>query len=285
MLGTTVLLARFWRDASALLTNCSLNVALFLGVRCGRRTEKYLAGIGRLPGACYWEHFAVSVSGNMSNGEQQRSKSGWPVLIGLTLAGLTIMMAFALAKLKSHYSSPPALPVYGPIADFTLTNQDGRAVSLADLRGKVWVADIIFTRCPGPCLGMTKQMQAIQDALPPDSPTKLVTLTTDADYDTPPVLRIYAKRFDADPRRWMFLTGTKPDIAKLARDSLKLSAVAKRPEERDSPEDLFIHSTIFVIVDKQGQLRGVFETTGEGIDPQQVKAQILAAVSQLERES
>jgi protein SCO1 len=221
----------------------------------------------------------------MNDGEQQGSGRGWPILIGATLAALTIVMAFALAKLKAHYSSPAALPVLGPIADFTLTNQDGRAVSLADVRGKVWVADIIFTRCPGPCLGMTKQMQALQDALPPDSPAKLVTLTTDADYDTPPVLRLYAKRFDADPHRWMFLTGTKRDIAKVARDSLKLTAIAKQPEERESLEDLFIHSTIFVIVDKRGQLRGVFETTGEGIDPRQVKAQILAAINQLERES
>jgi cytochrome oxidase Cu insertion factor (SCO1/SenC/PrrC family) len=174
--------------------------------------------------------------------------------------------------------------VYGQIADFGLTNQNGRAVSLADLRGQVWVADIIFTRCPGPCLKMTKQMQVIQDALTPGSPTKLVTLTTDADFDTPPVLRIYAKRFEADPQRWMFLTGTRRDIAKLARDSLKLTTIEKKPEERESPEDLFVHSTIFVIADKRGQLRGVFETTGDGIDPQNVKEQILAAVARLERE-
>ena len=55
---------------------------------------------------------------------------------------------------------------------------------------------------------------------------------------------------------------------KLAIDSLKLTAVEKKPEERESPQDLFVHSTIFVIADKRGQLRGVFETTGEGIDPQ-----------------
>ena len=97
-------------------------------------------------------------------------------------------------------------------------------------------------------------------------------------------MQAYAERFQADPRRWMFLTGTKQDIAKLAVDSLKLTAIEKKPEDRESPQDLFIHSTIFVIADKRGQLRGVFETTGEGIDPQNVKTQILAAVAQLERE-
>ncbi len=220
----------------------------------------------------------------MSNGDHQARGSGWRVFIGLTLAGLTIAMAFALANLKSRFSNAPSLPVIGPIADFSLTNQDGRAVSLADLRGQVWVADIIFTRCPGPCLKMTKQMKALQDALPPGSPTKLVTLTTDADFDTPLVLKTYAERFQADPQRWTFLTGTKKDIANLAIDSLKLTAIEKKPEERESPQDLFVHSTIFVLVDKRAQLRGVFETTGEGIEPENVKAQILAAVMQLERE-
>ena len=98
-------------------------------------------------------------------------------------------------------------------------------------------------------------------------------------------MKAYAQRFEADPGRWMFLTGTKEDIAKLAIDSLKLTAVEKKADERESPEDLFVHSTIFVIADKRGQLRGVFETVGEGIDPRQVQAEILAAVRELERES
>jgi protein SCO1/2 len=215
---------------------------------------------------------------------QPARRTGWLAWGGLALVGLTLLVAFLLARFTSRTAPGQPLPVYGQIADFTLTNQNGRAVSLADLRGQVWVADIIFTRCPGPCLKMTKQMKVLQDALPPDSQTKLVTLTTDADFDTPPVLKAYAERFAADPQRWMFLTGTRRDIAKLARDSLKLTAIEKKPEERESPEDLFVHSTVFVIADKRGQLRGVFETTGEGIDPQNVKAQILSTVARLERE-
>jgi len=67
-------------------------------------------------------------------------------------------------------------------------------------------------------------------------------------------------------------------------DSLKLTAIEKKPEERENPQDLFIHSTIFVVVDKQARLRGVFETEGEGIDPIKARKEILAAVQQLERE-
>jgi cytochrome oxidase Cu insertion factor (SCO1/SenC/PrrC family) len=220
----------------------------------------------------------------MSNSDREARGSQWPVWGGLALVVLTLLAALLLAQRKLRTARDQPLPVYGQIADFGLTNQNGHAVSLADLRGQVWVADIIFTRCPGPCLKMTKQMKALQDALPSGSQAKLVTLTTDADFDTPPVLKAYAERFAADPRRWMFLTGTKQEVAKLAIDSLKLTAIEKRPEERESPQDLFVHSTIFVIADKRGQLRGVFETTGEGIDPQNVKAQILGAARQLERE-
>jgi protein SCO1 len=220
----------------------------------------------------------------MSDSESQTGGIGWPVWSGLALVVLTVVLVAWLAAFR--FQSPPvkALPVIGSIADFALTNQNGRAVSLADLRGKVWVADIIFTRCAGPCPRMTRQMKELQEALPPGSQVKLVTLTTDADFDTPPVLKAYAERFGADLKRWMFLTGTKQGIAKLAIDSLKLTAIEKKPEERESPQDLFVHSTIFVVADKQARLRGVFETGGEGIDPRVVQNQILAAVRQLERE-
>ena len=208
----------------------------------------------------------------------------WLFWCGMGLAAAFLLLAFLLAGLKAREALRKPLPVLGAIADFTLTNQERRAVSLADLRGRVWVADIIFTRCPGPCLKMTKQMKELQQALPADSRAKLVTLTTDPDFDTPPVLQAYAERFNADMNRWTFLTGTKKQIAALAIDSLKLTAVEKKPEERESQQDLFVHSTIFVLADRQGRLRGVFQTTGDGIDPQQVQAQILSDVKRLERE-
>jgi len=206
------------------------------------------------------------------------------VWVGLGLAGATLVLGLLLALLTNSPTNK-ALPVYGQVADFTLTNQMGQAVSLADLRGQVWVADIIFTRCPGPCLKMTRQMCELQAALRPGSRAKLVSLTTDPEFDTPAVLKAYAQRFEADPKRWVFLTGTPKQIASLAIDSLKLAAVEKKPEERESPVDLFVHATIFVVIDKHAQLRGIFQTTGENIDPARVRSEILAAVNQLERES
>jgi len=212
------------------------------------------------------------------------TKLTWMILIGFLLLILTLVLEFLLVGIKPGVARNLRLPVYGQVADFTLTNQTGRAVSLADLRGRVWVADIIFTRCPGPCLRMSRQMKELQDALPPSSRARLVSLTTDPDFDTPPVLKIYGDRFGADANRWMFLTGTKKEIGELAAGSLKLSAVEKKPEERASADDLWVHSTIFVAVDKRGQLRGVCQTGGEGVDWQAEKQKILAAVKQLERE-
>jgi protein SCO1/2 len=206
------------------------------------------------------------------------------IWFGLSLVTGLLLLVFLLAALQMYRGAAKPLPVYGTISDFALTNQNGHAVSLDDLRGKVWVADIIFTRCPGPCLQMTRQMRALQDALRANGATRLVTLTSDPEFDGPSVLNHYARRFGADSGRWFFLTGTKQEIANLATGSLKLTAVEKKPEERDSPNDLFIHSTIFVLVDKEARLRGIYETTGEGIDPTQVKSELLEGVRRLERE-
>jgi len=200
---------------------------------------------------------------------------------GAVLILLTITLAVLLAQLRNR----PALPVLGNIADFSLTNQLGKTVSLADLRGHVWVADIIFTRCPGPCLKMSREMKELDQSLSAKNSARLISLTTDPEYDTPPILKAYSERLGGISDRWLFLTGTKDQIRKLARDSLGLGAEEKKPEERDSSNDLFIHTTIFVVVDKQARLRGVFESMGEGIDWEKAKADILAAVKQLERET
>ena len=203
---------------------------------------------------------------------------------GVLLLALTLALAYLLATARKELALASRLPVIGPVAEFSLTNQSAAPVSLAALRGRPWIADIIFTRCAGPCLKMSRQMKELQDALPAASSAKLVTLTTDPEFDTPPVLEKYAGRFGADTNRWMFLTGTKSEIAALGSGSLKLSAVEVKPAERQSENDLFIHSTIFVVVDKQARLRGVFQTGGEGVDWAGEKNQILAAVRQLERE-
>lgn len=199
--------------------------------------------------------------------------------IGVVLIVIILSIGFWQTSMK-----PAPLPVLGQVGDFSLTNQLGQAVSLADLHGQVWLADIIFTRCPGPCARMSRQLAAVQADLPRDSEARFVSLTTDPDFDSPPVLAKYGERFGADDRRWQFLTGTKLQIASLAVDSLKLTTLEKPVADRTSEDDLFIHSTIFVLVDKQARLRGIFETGGEGVEWTNVQPTILSAIKQLERE-
>ena len=203
----------------------------------------------------------------------------WLVWGFLLLIVTVIGGAFIRSKTKPVQTIDPALPVISQLADFSLTNQFAQPVSLAQLRGKICVADIIFTRCPGPCETMTQRMSDLQTALPPNQPVQLVTLTTDPEFDTPTVLKKYAERFRGQPERWQFLTGTKLQIAGLAIDGLKLTAIENRPEERKASDDLFVHSTIFVLVDKQGRLRGAFES----LEPD-FQARILKAIGLLLRE-
>lgn len=204
---------------------------------------------------------------------------GFALLFGFM--GLAFMLWFM--DLSRNHRSP--LPVIGPVADFALTNQAGKVTTLADFTNHVWVADIIFTRCAGPCPRMTGQMRSLQTLLPPGSTAKLVTLTTDPENDSPAVLKRYAERYSADAGRWTFLTGTKKEIAALASGSLKLSAVPVKIEEQQDAADLFIHTTIFVVVDKHAQLRGSFETGGDGVDwTNDVAPRLLKTVRQLENE-
>lgn len=171
--------------------------------------------------------------------------------------GVTIL-AITAAFIYKRLASEPVLPrVIGPVGDFTLTNQHGKAVSAADFRDQVWIANIIFTRCAGPCPAMTKAMKQIQDAT--DKRVRLVTLTTDPDNDTPEVLKRYGEKFGADFNRWSFLTGSKEQIARLAVNGLKLTAQEKAASERENPADLFIHSAAFVVIDQSNNLRAAFQ--------------------------
>ena len=198
------------------------------------------------------------------------------------LLGLALLISLLQINRSRHLLQ---LPVLGPVADFTLTNQDGQLATLADFTNQVWVADIVFTRCAGPCPRMTGQMRSLQNLLPEESRAKLVTLTTDPEFDSPAVLKKYGERFGADSNRWTFLTGTKGEIAGLAAGSLKLGSVPIKAADRLNDVDLFIHTTMFVVVDKHARLRGDFETGGDGVDwTNSVEPRILKSIRQLENE-
>jgi protein SCO1/2 len=203
-----------------------------------------------------------------------------PKIQSLVWGGLIlIVLAIVVAPLVS---APPAkpLPVYGAVTNFSLSDQDGRMVSQADLRGQICVVDLIFTRCLGPCPIVSATMARLQAALPDGPSIRLVSLTSDPAYDTPAELKKYGEKFGARPGVWTFLTGPREMMRHLAMDELKLSMVDKPPAERETPVDLVIHSTRLVLLDQHGRIRGYFDGETTTCIPA-----ILAAIQKLNRES
>jgi cytochrome oxidase Cu insertion factor (SCO1/SenC/PrrC family) len=196
---------------------------------------------------------------------------GGTLYLGITLLILTLVAVILMAFFRQRLAEGEAkratqLPVLGQVSNFSLTNQLGETITLSNLLGTVWVGDIVFTRCAGPCPRMTRQMSELQELLAKDSPVRLVTLTTDPAFDTPEVMRRYGEKYGAKPDRWWLLTGSKAEIARLAVEGLRLTAIETKENERTDPADLFIHSTIFVVVDKQGRLRAVVETQDDVVE-------------------
>lgn len=147
-------------------------------------------------------------------------------------------------------SDKPPLPAYGMVSDFSLTDQNGAAFSSKVLDNHVWVADFIYTNCPGPCPRMSSQMHQVQTALAAAADARFVSFTVDPVRDTPPVLTAYSKHFEADPAKWYFLTGEAAALNRLSHDVFKLNSV-------DGTLD---HSTRFALVDRRGRIRGYYSS-------------------------
>lgn len=160
----------------------------------------------------------------------------------LALGAAALGLALAGAALASLWRQPEPLPAegtvetladYGPVPDFRLTERDGSTVTLADLRGKVWLANFIYTECTETCPLQSLQVQRLQEEFADAPDLRFVSITVDPSHDTPEVLRRYADRYGADPERWLFLTGPKPAIFALAKDGFKLGwACRTRPRPR-----------------------------------------------------
>lgn len=131
---------------------------------------------------------------------------------------------------------------------FSLLDQNGKPFSLDDLKGHVWVADFIFTRCSGPCPIMTSRMARMQQALG-DSPVRLVSFSVDPEHDTPEVLKAYGERFGVDDARWKLATGPRSTIDELAVAMKVGRAGGSGPMQ---------HSTYFILVDRDGMIRAFF---------------------------
>lgn len=180
------------------------------------------------------------------------------LLWGLLVAALLAVTAAALVQ---RFRRPAPPPVLGQLPEFTLTNRNGRPVSLGDLSGTPWVADFIFTRCPASCPMMTARMARLARDLPKGLPVRFVSFSVEPDHDTPEVLQKYAESFAA-PDHWLFLTGTREQILHLTTKGFLLGLELTPPPGMASPEPI-LHSTRFVLVDGEGRIRGYYEAFDE----------------------
>jgi protein SCO1/2 len=181
---------------------------------------------------------------------------GWGVAAAAALVAVGAIAMFRARTVE--------LPRYGAVPAFTLTDGSSQPFGSAQLDGRVWVADFIFTTCPEICPRMTEEMSRLQTWLVNrglDGRVRLVSVSVDPDRDTPAKLRAYAQQFHARPGTWTFLTGSQQAIEDAVVHGFKI-AVSR---EKDDSMDGFaiVHGTKFVLVDGARQIRGYYDT-GDG---------------------
>ncbi|MEH7387224.1 SCO family protein [Bacillus sp. JJ1521] len=174
---------------------------------------------------------------------------------------VVIALIFVLAACGSGI--PNALNY--EVSDFSYVDQNGDNLSLKDLEGKVWIADMIFTNCTTVCPPMSAHMAKLQGMVKEEGlDVEFVSFSVDPEVDTPEVLKEYAESYSDDLSNWHLLTGyTLPEITVFAKDSFK--ALVAKPDGQDQ----VIHVIKFYLVDQNGtvlkEYNGVENTPYEEI--------------------
>ena len=172
---------------------------------------------------------------------------GFFVVLLAAFYGVMILLT-GLGKVK--------LPVLNTIHPFTFTRQDGQQISESHVAGKVYVAEYFFTTCKGICPKMNRNMKAVFEDLKGEKGFLILSHTVDPETDSVPRLKHYADSLGADPSIWWFLTGTKENLYKTARESYLLD------DPQNSSKNIteqFLHTQFFALVDSHGQVRGIYD--------------------------
>ncbi|MBS1913471.1 MAG: SCO family protein [Bacteroidetes bacterium] len=200
----------------------------------------------------------------------------WLILITGLLLVATAIAAWKFMPGMGGESRPAAsqLADYGVVPDVQLTERNGHPMHLGELKGRIWVANFIFTRCAGSCPAMSAQMQELQDSLRTVGDVLLVSFTVDPDHDTPGQLQNYAREYGAREGKWLFLTGTHAAMQRLAKDDFHLSM-----QDGTDPAEPIIHSKRFVLIDRSGHIRGYYNS-----DEKDAKSRLLRDITVLGEE-
>jgi protein SCO1/2 len=178
-----------------------------------------------------------------------RTLAAWAA-VGLGIASVGGFVALR------HAVRPAALPVYGRLPAFQLEDQRAGAFTAESMRGHVSVVDFIFTRCASSCPLLTARMAELQRRLASTgSDVRLVSFSVDPENDTPAVLEEYGARAHADPSRWRFVTGPYLDVEKAITTGFHMSAEKRMTGANDYD---VIHGDWFVLVDREGDIRGYY---------------------------
>jgi protein SCO1/2 len=180
-----------------------------------------------------------------------------------------VILGLLLCLVSGGCARPKMLPVYGNVPDFRLISQTGAPFERASLNGKIWVADFIFTHCTTSCPRMSSQMARVQSFMAEFPDVRLVSFSVDPQHDTPEALAVYARRYQAQPGRWFFLTGDQKTLDALDRRSFMLGDVDGSLE----------HSTRFVLVDRRGRIRAYYGAAQDDPSPG-----LIVDIRRLERE-
>lgn len=189
-----------------------------------------------------------------NNQSTSRRINPWKLMLVL-IPFITLAVLLWLRSVEINALRQRTVSSYGTVPAFQFTNQKGEAFGSKNLSGKIWIADFIFTTCPGPCPMMSMRLSELQKPLE-KTDVRLVSFTVDPDKDSPKVLAEYAERMNADPQRWDFLTGPKAAIYTLSHDGFKLG-ISDGSEETGVP----VHSTRMILIDRHGQIRGYYDST------------------------
>ena len=148
---------------------------------------------------------------------------------------------------------------YHTIADFSLTNQNGKTITQSDYKGKIYIADFFFTTCPTICPVMTKNMAGIQEQIIDDDDVLLLSHSVTPVIDSVAQLKKYALEKGVNDAKWNLVTGDKKQIYQLARKSY----LAVKNDGDGGPFDM-IHTENFILVDKERRIRGFYDGTKTG---------------------
>jgi protein SCO1/2 len=202
-----------------------------------------------------------------ADGEMETRSVERAVWLGL-IAVVAIVVLVGLWSLRGRIRGHHP-PVLGALPPFSLVERSGRPVSRADLAGRPWVADFIFTRCTGTCPALSARMAELGRALRQQHlRARLVSFSVDPTHDTPEVLREYAAHFTPDDGDWWFVTGDHEALYQLVGQGFRLSVAERSPGADESPGELITHSDRFVLVDGDGRIRGYYH----GVDADAVPA-------------